>query len=276
MAIKPKKSLGQNFLKDRNIILKIAALANPDLPVIEIGPGTGALTEELLKKFPGLKAIEIDSRAIEVLKEKFPYGEYPDFEIIHSDILKTDISAIYKKDFQVMGNIPYYISSQIFFQLYDATGYLKQAVLMIQKDLAKRLIAPVGRKDYGILTIAMALKGKCTIEFDVSPHCFYPQPKVTSSVIKMVFNPVVNDSDFKSIMRIVRIAFSQRRKVLGNCLKPIINALPDGKEEFIGRLNKVGMDAEKTLRQRAEQLTIDEYILLNKCLNQNIIDNSSR
>ncbi|MBX3045056.1 MAG: ribosomal RNA small subunit methyltransferase A [Candidatus Kapabacteria bacterium] len=224
-SIKPNKSLGQNFLIDRNIAAKTVKIINADENsyVIEIGPGTGALTSLLLETNCNLTAIEIDERAFLELSEKYPKEKYPKFNLMKMDFRDFDFYGI-GNNLKVIGNIPYYLSSEIFFKLFEATPNIELAVMTIQKEVAKRLTSKRGSKDFGILTLAMMMSGTCKIEFDVPPACFYPAPNVMSSVIKMDFKNIPNPvNDYKKIMKIIRLAFSQRRKMLSNSIKDYLN-----------------------------------------------------
>lgn len=227
--IKPKKSLGQHFLTDQNIIEKIAESipAQKGERVIEIGPGTGALTESLLKRYNDTLAIELDQRAIEVLEQKFP-----DLEVYHKNVLDLDWQdlSIGKSKTHVVGNLPYYITSQILFALLDNREVLSDALLMMQKEVAERLVAEIRTKDYGILSVQTQLMSTPEILFPVSRHCFNPQPKVESAIIKLTFDKGTLNCSDKNLKKVVRTAFNQRRKKLSNALKPIISKdqLPDG------------------------------------------------
>lgn len=226
-SIVPKKSLGQNFLIDRNIARNTVSLLDIQKGdnVIEIGPGTGALTSIILEHDCNLTAIEIDSRAITELKSQFPFSKYPTFNLVNQDFrdYKFDLNSY---NYKVIGNIPYYLSSEIFFKLFDSSSNIDLAVMTVQKELAQRLIAKPRTKDYGILTLAMVANGSCNIEFDVSPQCFYPAPNVWSSVIKMDFrSPQLVVKNKKFLSEIIRKAFNQRRKMLGNTLKNSFNSI---------------------------------------------------
>ena len=266
-SIQPKKSLGQNFLKDKNIASKIVNSLNCENNdnVVEIGPGTGALTDLLLKLPIKLTGVEIDKKAIEILNKKYSQ-KYTNFNLIHSDILKfslndikTDSEKIENQGFKVIGNIPYYLSSEIFFWLFEQKHLIKKSILMVQKEVAKRLSAAPRTKDYGILTVATNLIGSSKILFDVSPTCFFPQPKVTSSIIEINFtNNNIETSEFKSIMKLVRAAFNQRRKTLRNSLTNYIN------DNIKLNLNDVVAAAEKSgidyFHKRAEELSSEDFV----------------
>jgi 16S rRNA (adenine1518-N6/adenine1519-N6)-dimethyltransferase len=268
--IRPKKSLGQNFLIDKNIAAKtVNALdINPEDSVIEIGPGTGTLTELILSKSANLTAIELDLRAYNLLIEKFPVEKFPGFKLINDDIRNFSFSNEFTefsktRKFKVLGNIPYYITADILFQLFENCSYISQAVLTIQKEVAQRIVAKPSSKEYGILTVASELCSKAKILFHVPGSCFYPPPNVTSSVILFDFNKEnFNISQFKSTMVIVKKAFNQRRKMLSNAIKDFIDnhsVTSDIDEQFV--------DSIRT--KRAEELTSGDFQRLNDILRNN-------
>lgn len=219
--IKPKKSLGQHFLTDQNIIGKIVSSVRSEREerVIEIGPGTGALTQALLEEFDDVHAIEIDTRAVKLLEQSFA-----DLKIHVGDILKVNWEELSagKMKTHIIGNLPYYITSQILFSLLEAREHLTDAILMMQKEVAERLVADIRTKDYGILSVQTQLMSSPEILFQVSRHCFSPPPKVESAVIRLVFDkgPLACSDDH--LKKVVRTAFNQRRKKLSNALKPIL------------------------------------------------------
>lgn len=229
MSIRPKKSLGQHFLTDDNIIEKIADAvpAKEGDRIVEIGPGTGALTEALVERYEDVVAVELDQRAIEVLEEKFE-----DLEIHHENVLEADWEkySIGKEKTHVVGNLPYYITSQILFSLLENRAFLSDALLMMQKEVAERLVADISTKDYGILSVQTQLMCTPEILFPVSRHCFKPQPNVDSSMVKLTFDKGPLDCSDENLKTVVRTAFNQRRKKLSNALKPIVSKdkLPDG------------------------------------------------
>lgn len=261
--IPPKKSLGQNFLIDNNISRKIIEqldIKENDL-VIEIGPGTGALTSLLLEKNISLTIVEIDKRAVSLLKTKFLDKS---INIIESDIRKVDLREIAKeKKLKVIGNIPYYISADIMFMLLENYKIIDTIVLMVQKEVAKRVISGPDSKDYGILSIATDLVMKAKIAFDVSPNCFFPKPKVTSSILKLKEKEnLIGAINFNDIMKLVKSAFSQRRKTLRNSLKSYLMQYDD---EI---LNSFSNEYSLILNQRAENLTPQDYVQMYQCLNK--------
>ncbi len=228
MSFKTKKSLGQHFLTDSNIIYKIveAIKAESVDRIIEIGPGTGALTKWLVQKFEDVHVIELDERAVQVLE-----SETEGVAIHQEDVLKVDWEKLIAGDKQtyVVGNLPYYITSPILFVLLENRAFFTEAILMMQKEVAQRLVAKPSTKEYGILSVQTQLMGTPELLFDVSPNSFSPPPKVISSVIRLTFNkPTLNCAD-ANLKKVVRTAFNQRRKKLSNSLKPILaDNLPDG------------------------------------------------
>lgn len=229
MSIRPKKSLGQHFLTDDNIIAKIADAISAEKGerVIEIGPGTGALTGALLERFTDVVAVELDQRAIELLEQKFE-----NLEIHHQNVLDIDWNklSVGKENTHVVGNLPYYITSQILFSLLENRALLADALLMMQKEVAERLVANIRTKDYGILSVQTQLMCTPEILFPVSRHCFSPQPNVESAMVKLTFDKGELQCSDKNLKTVVRTAFNQRRKKLSNALKPIISKdqLPAG------------------------------------------------
>lgn len=254
MSIQPKKSLGQHFLTDKNIIDKIAEAipAKPGERVIEIGPGTGALTEALLHRFDDLLAVELDDRAIALLNKKFD-----GLTIHHKNVLDIDWKELSKgkEHTHVVGNLPYYITSQILFALLEQRSEITDAILMMQKEVAERLVADIRTKDYGILSVQTQLMSSVEILFPVSRHCFKPQPNVESAMVKLTFDKEELRCTDQHLKTVVRTAFNQRRKKLSNALKPIIS-----KEEL-----PVGFDFDK----RAEAWPPSEYEKLTAHFEEN-------
>ncbi len=252
MSLKPKKSLGQHFLRDQNILRNItmAVGAKEGERVIEIGPGEGALTEWLLKAFDDVLAIEVDGRAVDVLAERFP-----DLQVRHGDILKESWDDVLAPDRSnvVVGNIPYYITSPILFKIMDAGPIFRKAVLLMQKEVAERLVAGPGTKAYGILSVQAQLLGEVEYMFDVSRHVFYPKPKVESAVI--AFHPSKDPLpvELAHLKTVVRTSFNQRRKMLSNSLKQLLNE--QGIEEIAFDMNL-----------RPDQLQPEKFIELTELI----------
>lgn len=219
---RPKQSLGQNFLRDPNTARKVAGSlrAAPEDAVVEIGPGTGALTEELLEKHPSLLALEIDQRAVRALREKWPA-----LDVREADATEADWQALAEErggPLHVIGNLPYNVTSPILFALLDARSCLAEAVLMMQKEVAERLTAAPRTKAYGIPSVLTQLWSAPEKLFDVSPHVFRPQPRVQSAVVRLDFQAekeAAQTVDDEWVRTVVRTAFGQRRKMLRNSLR---------------------------------------------------------
>lgn len=247
----PLKRFGQNYLTDQNIIKKIISEINPKREdmIIEIGPGQGAITESLYKSGADFVAIEIDTRVIENLKLKFP-----DIKLLHCNFLELDLTKFTSnnsKKLRVVGNIPYNITSPILFKLMDINTLVSDAIFMVQYEVARRMIAKPGSKDYGILSVLLEYFGIAEFLFKVSPNVFYPKPSVHSAVIRIQFNDSRSDVQFNSLFRsIVKSSFGNRRKTLKNSLG---NSIFDSID-----FNKSGVD----LSLRAEQLSLFEFIQL--------------
>ncbi|MEM6782191.1 MAG: 16S rRNA (adenine(1518)-N(6)/adenine(1519)-N(6))-dimethyltransferase RsmA [Bacteroidota bacterium] len=255
--LQPKKSLGQHFLHDRHAIARIVAAleAEPDDPVVEIGPGTGALTKPLAKRFARLIALEVDQRAIEVLQ-----AEVPDLDVRHADVLDADWGALAAElnadehDLTVVGNLPYYITSPILFALLGARRHLRRAVVMMQKEVAERLVAEPRTKAYGILSVQLQLWARPSYLFTVEPGAFSPPPKVDSAIVALDFAGVDElDVDENRLRTVVRTAFGQRRKMLRSSLKALAKQAPGAIPE-----------AMQTLRPEA--LAPLEFVMLTRAL----------
>lgn len=270
-GITPKKSYGQNFLNDKNIIHKIINLIDckQDDLIIEIGPGNGALTEFLILEKVNLVAIEFDSRAVDFLNQQYPKSKYQNFELIYNDIrnikLLNLLQKYEKKQLKVVGNIPYNISSDILFWLFEQAQYIDKAIIMFQKEVALRIVAQPKTKEYGIISIASDLVSNTSKKFDVSPSCFYPKPKVTSSVIEIIFDTrKYNNLNFKAIMKLVKSSFNQRRKVLKNSLKNYLNLNNIDLNQFINN----NAELELLFKKRAEELSTENFIKLLNAFEQ--------
>ncbi len=253
--IAPKKSLGQNFLIDDNISRKIIQqldLHDGDI-VLEIGPGTGALTTLLLEHNISLFVVEIDKRAVELLQSKFADRS---ITIINDDIRNVNINEIAKgRKIKVIGNLPYYISADILFLLFENYKIIERTIIMLQKEVAKRVCSKPDSKDYGILAVAASMIASSRIAFDVSANCFYPKPKVTSSILQIDYDKNLPEGiQFSKIMKLVKAAFSQRRKTLRNSLKAYISSFPP---ELVSQFNEKN---EELLNKRAETLTTEDFM----------------
>ncbi len=258
--VKPLKRFGQNYLKDKNILLKIIAEINPKPGenIIEIGPGTGNLTEYLIEKAGKITAFEIDKRVVDELKRKFHAL------VIHqADFTKINLNEFSGEEkLRITGNIPYNITSPIIFKLIEARSLVKDAILMVQFEVAKRMTAKTGTKDHGILSVLLNAFADVKFCFKVSPNVFYPKPKVHSAVVHITFaEKLPPDLNSKLFINVVKAAFGKRRKILKNSLSDSIFTGVD--------FNNSGVD----LNLRAEQLTLDDFILLTKFLTRENITN---
>lgn len=256
-----KKRLGQNFLIDSEVIEDIIDYADisPDDTVIEIGPGVGFVTEQLVKHAKKVIAVELDEEAIKELQKL----DCDNLEIIHNDILKTDISALSDEKVKIVANIPYYITAPIISHLLGEIDDLTNAnrnkitdiVLMVQEEVARRMVATEKSpsKQYGLLTILAQFWTDCEIMRIVGRRSFYPAPKVTSAIVKLKVNekPMLELSDYSHFRRVLKAGFSQRRKNIKNCL---VNNCFD-KEVVQKTLKKLNID-ENT---RGESLSIERF-----------------
>lgn len=253
--VRPKKHLGQHFLTDLGIAEKIATSIEGHKgvkKVLEIGPGMGVLTDFLILKDWDLFLIDIDKESVAYLNNK-----YPDLKdkIITGDFLHHDIGRIIGGEYIVIGNFPYNISSQIFFKILPQRDSVVEVVCMLQREVAQRIASPKGNKDYGILSVLLQAYYDIEYLFHVSPDVFDPPPKVNSGVIRLVRNEVKNlDCDDKLFFRVVKQAFSTRRKTLRNALKSM------GLTEE--------MKADPILDKRAEQLGVEEFVQLTSKLQE--------
>ncbi|MCX5820873.1 MAG: 16S rRNA (adenine(1518)-N(6)/adenine(1519)-N(6))-dimethyltransferase RsmA [Deltaproteobacteria bacterium] len=267
--IHPRKRLGQSFLEDMNIIRRIVALAEPagNETVVEIGAGLGFMTEELAKKAGRVIALEIDPRLAAVLRERFVGQDR--VEVVQTDVLKYDFSSACPGErIKVVGNIPYHISSPILFRLLDFRRSISSMLLMFQKELADRIAAPPGTKNYGIPSVMVARYTQATCELTVPPTCFYPVPDVVSSVLRIVVRQEPDFPDEALFAKIVRAAFAQRRKTLWNNLRRT-----DFPDEMVDRVfARSGIDRTR----RAETLSVEEFSLLTTAWIETGADNILR
>ena len=252
-----KKHLGQNFLYDSSILNRIiqAAELSAEDTIVEIGPGPGRLTKMLAEKAKRLIAIELDPELYERLKGDFI--AYRNVEIIHEDALKFPFETI--GSFKVVANIPYYITTPIIFRLLEARGYLRSMTLTTQKEVAERIAAEPGGKYYGVLTIMIQYFAQPELKFIIPKEAFRPIPKVDSAVVhmKILERPRVMVRDEKMFFKLVRTAFSQRRKTLSNSLKGLGE---DIREVMIS----AGIDPQR----RPETLSLEEFAKLSDALSK--------
>ncbi len=251
--VKAKKNLGQHFLKDKEIAREVAATLDvvPQLPVLEVGPGTGMLTQFLLEKERDLTVVEIDHESVDYLNEHYPQLRG---KILQQDFLRMDFTTYFDSSFCVTGNYPYNISSQIFFKVLDNKERIPCCTGMIQKEVAERLVATPGNKTYGILSVLLQAWYDIEYLFTVDEHAFIPPPKVKSAVVRLTRNQrrrlACNEKLFKTV---VKTGFNQRRKMLRNSIKSLLSdesPLPD----------------DPLLTKRPEQLSIEQFEELTNLL----------
>ncbi len=258
-GIVPRKGLGQHFLTDRNILDKIIETAGIDRDdiVLEVGSGPGMMTLALADRAKRVIAVEIDPRLTKILKEKT--ADRSNVEVLGEDILGVDFNRLCKKEGQrlkVVGNLPYRISTPLLFRFIDSKEILSSLTLMLQREVAVRMAAAPGGKDYGLLSVFTQVVSDPSICFFVKPSAFFPPPKVDSAVIRLVWKnkPIVSDQDMAWFKRVVKGCFGYRRKTLINGLKHSGLASP----ETMGRMTRAGIDPQR----RPETLAIEELARL--------------
>lgn len=256
--VRAKKYLGQHFLKDLEVARRIAESLELSEPtsVLEIGPGTGVLTQFLLQN-PNidLTAVELDSESVDYL-----HRHYPDLKLIEADFLKMDLKTLFPDKFSIIGNFPYNISSQIFFKMLENRDRIPCLVGMIQKEVAERMAAKHGNKTYGILSVLMQAFYTIDYLFTVHEHVFDPPPKVKSAVIRLTRNEVNElGCDEQLFKTVVKTAFNQRRKMMRNSLNPLVD-------------KNHPMYADVLFDKRPEQLDIAAFIELTNRVEQALKD----
>lgn len=256
--VRPKKSLGQHFLHDQNTVKKIVdslqvAPAPTPVGVLEIGPGMGVLTRHLLDRTDiDLKVVEIDRDSVAYLKKNFTMA---DRQIVEGDFLALDLAEFFAGPFFIIGNFPYNISSQIFFKVLEHRDRVLQVVCMLQKEVADRLASKHGNKTYGILSVLLQAFYNIKSLFKVPPGAFTPPPKVMSAVIRLERNERTNlGCDEQLFFQVVKQGFNNRRKTLRNALKNLNLAAE--------------VSSHSMLDKRAEQLTVDDFILLTRLIEE--------
>lgn len=254
--VRPKKNLGQHFLTDLNVAKSIADTVDacPDLPVLEVGPGMGVLTQYLIEKPRELRVVEIDRESVAYLHERFPQLTE---KVIEGDFLRMDLSQLFNGgQFVLTGNYPYDISTQIFFKMLDNKELIPCCTGMIQREVAQRMASTPGTKAYGILSVLTQAWYSVEYLFTVDEHVFNPPPKVKSAVIRMTRNEVTDlGCDERLFKRVVKTVFNQRRKMLRVSLKQIVPA------DVLANVT----DGNDILTRRPEQLSIPEFVeLTNK------------
>ena len=249
--VRPKKNLGQHFLIDLSIAKRIADTVDacPELPVLEVGPGMGVLTQYLMEKPRPVKVVEIDTESVEYLNEHFPRLRE---NILGEDFLRMDLNKVFDgKQFVLTGNYPYDISSQIFFKMLDNKDLIPCCTGMIQREVAQRMASAPGNKAYGILSVLIQAWYDVEYLFTVDENVFNPPPKVKSAVIRMTRNEVTDlGCDEQLFKRVVKTVFNQRRKMLRVSLRQI----------FSGREVSPDFYQHDVMTRRPEQLSVAEFV----------------
>ena len=258
-SVRPKKFLGQHFLKDLQIASDIADTVDtcPELPILEVGPGMGVLTQFLVRKGRPLKVVELDFESVAYLHNNF--AELGD-NIIEQDFLQMDLSKLFDgKPFVLTGNYPYNISSQIFFKMLDNKDLIPCCTGMIQKEVAERIAASPGNKTYGILSVLIQAWYKVEYLFTVHEHVFNPPPKVKSAVIRMTRNDTTHlGCNEKLFKQIVKTTFNQRRKTLRNSISTILD-------------KSHPLCADTIFNKRPEQLSVQDFISLTNRVEEALV-----
>jgi 16S rRNA (adenine1518-N6/adenine1519-N6)-dimethyltransferase len=263
IKVRPKQSLGQNFLVDDNIARNIVRELHlhPDDVVVEIGPGQGALTKHLAGRTKELIAIEVDQRVVKDLRERF---ETAGVRILHQDFLEIDLKKLkqqFKSKLRLVGNIPYHLTSPILFRTFEERAAIQDCTIMVQREVARRIAANPGTKEYGILSVFTKFYGVPKILFTVSPNCFYPKPKVTSAVLNIRLHEKLSAEVNRQLFAtVVKTTFGKRRKTLRNSLQ----YLPF-EEDVVSRII-TGLIF--SLDKRPEELSVEQFIQLTQQIEQ--------
>lgn len=269
-SVRPKKQLGQHFLTDQDVACRIADTVDacPALPILEVGPGMGVLTQYLLPKGRPVKVVEIDTESVAYLKENMPQlGE----NILGDDFLRMPLNQVFGgQPFVLTGNYPYNISSQIFFRMLEYRDLIPCCTGMIQREVAQRMAAGPGSRTYGILSVLLQAWYSVEYLFTVDEHVFCPPPKVKSAVIRLTRNEVsslpCNEVLFR---RVVKTTFNQRRKTLRNNIRPLLAQI-DNEQREKGMQPKDHTEwlAQELFQKRPEQLSVQDFISLTLSLQQ--------
>lgn len=269
-SVRPKKQLGQHFLTDQDVARRIADTVDacPALPILEVGPGMGVLTQYLLPKGRPVKVVEIDTESVAYLKENMPQlGE----NILGDDFLRMPLDQVFGgQPFVLTGNYPYNISSQIFFRMLEYRNLIPCCTGMIQREVAQRMAAGPGSRTYGILSVLLQAWYSVEYLFTVDEHVFCPPPKVKSAVIRLTRNEVsslpCNEVLFR---RVVKTTFNQRRKTLRNNIRPLLAQI-DNEQREKGMQPKDHTEwlAQELFQKRPEQLSVQDFISLTLSLQQ--------
>ena len=247
LNIKPRKTLGQNFLIDTNISRKITKLVQGQLadPIIEIGPGTGSLTNELLKDNYRIKAVEVDKQLSHLLRERF--GDVPNIEIINEDAMSFDYSQLTGPWWIMVGNLPYNIGTRLLIKLITEVPQIHRYVIMLQDEVAERIVAKPNTKHYGSISVLFSLFTDSKLQFNVSKNCFEPKPKILSTVLTIQRETLLDEEIRFKAFEISKIAFQQKRKKIKTALRDFID------EE---KAEKLLLD----LNSRPQELTPNDYL----------------
>ena len=269
-SVRPKKQLGQHFLTDQDVARRIADTVDacPALPILEVGPGMGVLTQYLLPKGRPVKVVEIDTESVAYLKENMPQlGE----NILGDDFLRMPLDQVFGgQPFVLTGNYPYNISSQIFFRMLEYRDLIPCCTGMIQREVAQRMAAGPGSRTYGILSVLLQAWYSVEYLFTVDEHVFCPPPKVKSAVIRLTRNEVsslpCNEVLFR---RVVKTTFNQRRKTLRNNIRPLLSQIDaEQREKGLQPKDHTEWLAQELFQKRPEQLSVQDFISLTLSLQQ--------
>ena len=269
-SVRPKKQLGQHFLTDQDVARRIADTVDacPALPILEVGPGMGVLTQYLLPKGRPVKVVEIDTESVAYLKENMPQlGE----NILGDDFLRMPLDQVFGgQPFVLTGNYPYNISSQIFFRMLEYRDLIPCCTGMIQREVAQRMAAGPGSRTYGILSVLLQAWYSVEYLFTVDEHLFCPPPKVKSAVIRLTRNEVsslpCNELLFR---RVVKTTFNQRRKTLRNNIRPLLAQIDnEQREKGLQPKDHTEWLAQELFQKRPEQLSVQDFISLTLSLQQ--------
>lgn len=269
-SVRPKKQLGQHFLTDQDVARRIADTVDacPALPILEVGPGMGVLTQYLLPKGRPVKVVEIDTESVAYLKENMPQlGE----NILGDDFLRMPLDQVFGgQPFVLTGNYPYNISSQIFFRMLEYRDLIPCCTGMIQREVAQRMAAGPGSRTYGILSVLLQAWYSVEYLFTVDEHVFCPPPKVKSAVIRLTRNEVsslpCNEVLFR---RVVKTTFNQRRKTLHNNIRPLLAQIDnEQREKGLQPKDHTEWLAQELFQKRPEQLSVQDFIALTLSLQQ--------
>ena len=263
MEVRAKKALGQHFLTDQKVARAIVDALHGGLPVLEVGPGMGVLTQYLLPREDiDLRLIELDSESVDFLLTHFQGMQG---RLMEGDFLQLKLEKIFPERFAIIGNFPYNISSQIFFKVLDYKDRIPEVVGMVQKEVAERIAEKPGSKTYGILSVLLQAWYDIEYLFSVGSGCFAPPPKVESAVIRLTRNTRTDLGCDEALFRtVVKTAFGQRRKMMRNPLKPLATAKATREGWTADELS--AFLAQPVFSQRPEQLSVEDFVALTNLL----------